>query len=114
MHRAATTGTPSDVVGAALPLASGFAFGRMIGGGGPVESPSSEGLTFPRGVDLTQGGPFSTPDLVTPSRPVAGFVRDIARAAAGSRARPVRNDANALRASSPRQSTNLRKRDASA
>jgi hypothetical protein len=55
MHRAATTGNPSDVVGAALPLASGFAFGRMIGGGGPFEAPSSE--------------PFSAPDLITPSRP---------------------------------------------
>ena len=76
MHRAATTGTPSDFVGAALPLASGLVFSRVVGGGGPAEVPS-EGPTFPRGVDVTLGGPFTTPDFVTPSRSIAGFGRDI-------------------------------------
>jgi hypothetical protein len=34
-------------------------------------------LTFPRGTDVTNRGAFQAPDVVTPSRPVAGLARDI-------------------------------------
>lgn len=36
LHRAVTSGSPSDVVGALLPLASGLIFNKMIGGGEPA------------------------------------------------------------------------------
>jgi hypothetical protein len=45
-YRAATTGTPSDVVGSLLPLASGMVFNRMVGGFEPT-TPIPEGGVKP-------------------------------------------------------------------
>lgn len=42
-----------------------------------IEESESVNLTFPRGVDVTNRSAFEPLDVVTPSRPVAGFARDI-------------------------------------
>jgi hypothetical protein len=48
-----------------------------VPGASVVEESASPNLTFPRGTDVTNRGAFQAPDVVTPSRPVAGFKRDI-------------------------------------
>jgi hypothetical protein len=54
-------------------MVSGIAaLGRVPG------EPASPNLTFPRGTDVTNRSAFQAPDVVTPSRPVAGFARDMA------------------------------------
>ena len=42
-----------------------------------IEESASPNLTFPRGTDVTNRAAFQAPDVVTPSRPVAGFARPI-------------------------------------
>jgi hypothetical protein len=46
------------------------------GGGGDPAFPQNPNPTFHR-IDVTHGGPFVQPQMITPSRPVAGFGRPI-------------------------------------
>ena len=82
MVNACRHGSKADCAAASAQVASAVAlhvaavkYGATPKSGGG--EPGDPNLTFARGVDVTQGGPFVAPDVITPSRPVAGFARDI-------------------------------------
>ena len=82
MVNACRHGSKADCAAASAQVASAVAlhvaavkYGATPKSGGG--EPGDPNLTVARGVDVTQGGPFVAPDVITPSRPVAGFARDI-------------------------------------
>jgi hypothetical protein len=86
MVNACRHGSKAECAAASAQVATAVAL-HVVAGGKPGAGPKPEGgepllagdpnLTFRRGTDVTNRGAFQAPDVVTPSRPVAGFARDI-------------------------------------
>ena len=84
-HRAITSGTPSDVVGVALPLVAGMFFHELIGGGEPTPQTSGAGprSSIPSGYKIQTcndstmiNGPTSFSKIGIQTREAGGALTD--------------------------------------